>query len=120
MNVNWHFEKLNMVLVEDVTLAFADFEKEFFLEVDACKTGLGAVLYQLDDNQKRRPLAYASRKTSRTEQAYSTQKLGFLALKWAVCEKFREYLYNGHKCQVFTYNNPLKFLLDKYKIGATL
>ena len=37
-------------------------KKELFLEVDACKTGLGAVLYQLDDNQKRRPLAYASRK----------------------------------------------------------
>ena len=52
------FEKL----VEDVTLAFADFEKEFFLEVDACKTGLWAVLYQLDGNHKRRPLAYASRK----------------------------------------------------------
>ena len=38
------FEKLKTVLVEDVTLAFADFEKEFFLEVDACKTGLGAVI----------------------------------------------------------------------------
>ena len=114
------FEKLKTVLVEDVTLAFADFEKEFFLEVDACKTGIGAVLYQLDDNQKRRPLAYASRKTSRTEQAYSTHKLEFLGLKWAVFEKFREYLYNGHKCQVFTDNNPLKFLLDKSKIDATL
>ena len=56
------FEKLKMVLVEDVTLAFADFEKQFFLEVDACKTGHGAVLHQLDDNQKRRSLAYASRK----------------------------------------------------------
>ena len=80
------FEKLKTVL--DATLAFADFEKEFFLEVDACKTGLGAVLYQLDDNQKRMPPAYASRKTSRTEQTYSTHKLEFLGLKWAVCEKF--------------------------------
>ena len=46
------FEKLKMVLVEDVTLTFADFEKEFLLEVNACKTGLGAVLYLLDDNLK--------------------------------------------------------------------
>ena len=96
-----------------MTLAFDYFEKEFFVEVDACKTGLGALLYQLDDNQKRRPLAYASRKTSRTEQAYSTQKLAFPGLKWVVCEKFREYSYNDHKCQVFTDSNPLKFLLDK-------
>ena len=80
-----------------MTLAFADFEKEFLLEVGACSTGLGAVLYQLDDNQKSRSLAYASRKASRTEQAYSTHKLEFLGLKCAVCEIFREYLYNGHK-----------------------
>ena len=59
------FEKLKTVLVKDVTLVFSDFEKEFFMDVDACKTGLDAVLYQLDDNQKRRPLAYTSRKTSR-------------------------------------------------------
>ena len=120
MNVNWHIKKLKTVLVEDVTLTFADYEKGFFLEVDACKTGLGAVLYQLYDNQKRRPLAYAIRKTSRTEHAYSTHKSEFLGLKWAACEKFREYLYYGHKCQVFTDNNPLKFLVDKSMIGATL
>ena len=113
------FERLKCLLVEDVMLGFADFEKDFFLEVDACKTGLGAVLYQLDDNNKKRPIAYASRKTSRTEQGYSTHKLEFLGLKWAVTDKFKEYLYNGNKCSVFTDNNPLKFLLNKSKIDAT-
>ena len=48
--------KLRKLLVEDVTLAFSDFEKEFILEVDACKTGFGAVLYQKDDDLKKRPL----------------------------------------------------------------
>ena len=113
------FEELKRLLVEDVTLGFADFEKDFYLEVDACNTGLGAVLYQLDTNSKKRPIAYASRKTSRTEQGYSTHKLEFLGLKWAVTDKFKEYLYNGNKCFVFTDNNPLKFLLDKSKIDAT-
>ena len=61
--------KLKTALVEDVTLAFADFKKEFFLEVDACKTGLVTVLNQLDEKQKTRPLAYAGWKTSRTEHA---------------------------------------------------
>ena len=54
-----------------------------------------------------------------TEQGYSTHKLEFLGLKWAVTDKFKEYLYNGNKCFVFTDNNPLKFLLDKSKIDAT-
>ena len=44
-----------------VTLAFADFEK-FILEVDDCTTGDCAVLYKKDDDLKKRPLCYASRK----------------------------------------------------------
>ena len=113
------YDKLRKLLVEDVTLAFADFEKEFILEVDACKTGFGAVLYQKDDDLKKRPLCYASRKTSRTEQVYSTHKLEFCALRWAVCDKFREYLCNGNRCSVYTDNNPLKHILTKSKIDAT-
>ena len=112
------FDRLRQLLVDDVTLAFADFEKEFVLEVDACKTGFGAVLYQMDD-KKKRPLCYASRKTSRTEQGYSTHKLEFCALRWAVCDKFREYLCNGNRCMVYTDNNPLKHILTKAKIDAT-
>lgn len=44
-------------------------------------------------------------------------KLEFLALKWAMTEKFREYLL-GQKCIVFTDNNPLSHLASA-KLGAT-
>lgn len=43
-------------------------------------------------------------------------KLEFLALKWAMTEKFREYLL-GIKCTVFTDNNPLSHL-SSAKLGA--
>ncbi len=43
-------------------------------------------------------------------------KLEFLALKWAVSEKFREYLL-GTSCIVYTDNNPLRYL-DTAKLGA--
>lgn len=43
-------------------------------------------------------------------------KLEFLALKWAMSDKFREYLL-GHKCIVFTDNNPLSHL-SSAKLGA--
>ena len=75
------FDKLRKLLVEDVTLAFADFEKEFILEVDVCKTGFGAVLYQKNDDLKKRPLCNASRETSRIEQGYSSHKLEFCAFE---------------------------------------
>lgn len=37
------------------------------------------------------------------------QQLEFLALKWAMTEKFCEYLL-GHKCVVYADNNPLSHL----------
>ena len=44
-------------------------------------------------------------------------KLELLALKWAVTEKFRDYLL-GSKFVVFTDNNPLSYL-QTAKLGAT-
>lgn len=47
--------------------------------------------------------------TERNMTNYSSMKLEFLALKWLMTEKFCEYLL-GHKCTVFTNNNPLSHL----------
>lgn len=66
-----------------------------------------------------RPIAYASkglRPTERNPANYSSMKLEFLALKWAMTEKFREYLL-GQKCAVYTDNNPLSYL-STAKLGA--
>ena len=40
---------------------------------------------------------------------YSSAKLELLALKWSVCEKFRDYLI-GSKFTVLTDNNPLTYV----------
>lgn len=81
--------------------------------------GLGAVLSQ-EYEGKLRPIAFASRSlkpTERNMRNYSSMKLELVALKWAVTEKFREYLL-GHRCTVFTDNNPLSHL-STAKLGAT-
>ena len=79
--------------------------------------GLGAVLYQLQGDKKR-IIAYASRGLSKSEKNYSAHRLEFLALKWAVCEKFNDYLY-GNKFTVFTDSNPLTYVLTTAKLDAT-
>ena len=92
--------------------------KPFILEVDASFMGLGTVLSQ-DQDGGRRPIAYACRGLRPTEQNmpnYSAMKLELLALKWAVTEKFREYLL-GAKFTVFTDNNPMCYL-QTAKLGA--
>lgn len=48
---------------------------------------------------------------------YSSMKLEFLALKWAITENFCEYLL-GHKYTVYTDNNPLNHLATA-KLAAT-
>ena len=40
---------------------------------------------------------------------YSSTKLELLALKWSVCEKFRDYLIDS-KFTVLTDNNPLTYV----------
>lgn len=100
-------------------LAYADFTLPFILEVDASHSGLGAVLSQ-EQNGKVRPIAHASRGLRPTEHNmsnYSSMKLEFVALKWAMTEKFREYLL-GHKCIVSTDNNLLSHLFTA-TLGAT-
>lgn len=114
-----NFDALKIKLTMAPVLAYADFSSPFILEVDASYGGLGAVLSQ-EQNGKVRPIAYASRglrPTERNMSNYSSMKLEFLALKWAMSEKFREYLL-GHKCIVYTDNNPLSHL-SSAKLGAT-
>lgn len=112
------FEALKQQLCTAPVLAYADFSLPFILEIDASHSGLGAVLSQEQEGRVR-PIAYASRglrPTERNMSNYSSMKLEMLALKWAMTEKFREYLL-GHKCIVFTDNNPLSHL-NTAKLGA--
>ena len=62
-------------------------------------------------------IAYASRSLSHTERNYPAHKLEFLVLKWAVTDRFHEYLYGG-KFDVFTDNNPLTYILTSAKLDA--
>ncbi|KAK7883969.1 hypothetical protein WMY93_027092 [Mugilogobius chulae] len=79
------FETIKEKLTSAPVLAFADPKKPYLLHTDASATGLGAVLYQEQEGQKR-VIAYASRGLSRSESRYPAHKLEFLALKWAVTE----------------------------------
>ena len=111
------FETLQKLCTESPILAYADFKAPFVLHTDASGDGLGAVLYQVQNGQKR-VIAYASRSLSKSERNYPVHKLEFLALKWAITDKFHEYLY-GSEFQVFTDNNPLTYVLTTAKLDAT-
>ncbi|KAK3752993.1 hypothetical protein QZH41_016307, partial [Actinostola sp. cb2023] len=112
-------------LIEKITsppvMAYPDFTLPYILTTDASKDGLGAVLYQRQDGITR-VIAYGSRSLTKPERNYNMHagKLEFLALKWAVTEQFRDYLYHSPGFTVYTDNNPLTYiLLTTAKVNAT-
>ncbi|RXN05991.1 Retrovirus-related Pol poly from transposon [Labeo rohita] len=113
-------EKLIECLVQPPILGFPDFSQPFILHTDASNQGLGAVLYQ-NQNGKLRVIAYGSRTLTAAEKNYHLHsgKLEFLALKWAITEKFRDYLYYAPTFTVFSDNNPLTYVLTSAKLNAT-
>ena len=98
-------------------LAFVDFKKPFLLETDVSIEGLGAVLFQKQDNSRYHPIAFASRGLKGGESRYHSSKLEFLALKWAVTDQFKEYLqYQPFLIQ--TDNNPLTYVMTTPNLDA--
>ena len=113
------FDRLKEALTSSPILAYPDYSKPFILETDASLKGLGAVLTQVDDDGNSRVISYASRTLKpyeRSMRKYSSAKLELLALKWVVCDKFRDYLI-GSKFLVLTDNNPLTYVRTSH-LGA--
>ena len=113
-------EKLLGFLVTPPVMAFPDYSKSFIVHTDASQDGLGAVLYQRQQG-KLRVIAYGSRTLTPAEQKYHyhSGKLEFLALKWAVCEKFRDFLFYSPPFIVYTDNNPLTYVMSSARLNAT-
>ena len=107
-------------LISPPIMAYPNLSDPFILHTDASEVELGAVLYQRQYGSLR-VIAYGSRTLSPSEKNYflHSGKLEFLALKWAICDQFRDYLYYAPSFTVYTDNNPLTYVLSSAKLNAT-
>ena len=112
------FKALKEIYSHTPVLAYADYTKSFQVHTDTSELGLGAVLYQEQDDGTTRVIAFASHSLSNSEQRYHSSKLELLALKWAIHDRFHEYLY-GSNFEVYTDNNPLTYIMSSAKLDAT-
>ena len=85
---------------------------------DASVKGLSCALYQ-EQHEKLRILGLGRRTLINAETRYYNSKLEFLALKWAISDHFRDYLYYTNHFDVYTYYNPLTYVKTSCKHNAT-
>ena len=104
------FNKLKEEISSPRVLALYDPSASTKVSADASAYGLGAVLLQQQDD-KWRPVAFASRALSETELRYAQIEKEALALTWAV-EKFLEYVL-GKVIHLETDHKPLIPLLGQ-------
>ena len=109
------FKVIKRLLTSEPVLQYFDMTKETHLQVDASKSGLGAVLLQ--DNK---PVAYASRSLTETETNYPQIDKELLAVVFG-CERFHNYLY-GRQVYIQTDHKPLVPIIDKslHKVSPRL
>ena len=91
------FDSLKGAMTTAPVLGYADNTKPFIFETSASQDGLSAILFQEQDG-KSRVFAFASRclrPSEKNSSPYSSMKLEFLAMKWAITDKFRLYLLGG-------------------------
>ncbi|XP_065925002.1 uncharacterized protein [Magallana gigas] len=101
------FDTLKHMLSERPILKLPEFNETFILRTDAADDGIGAVLLQMEDDEKL-PVAYASRKLQPREKAYAIIEKECLAVVWGI-QKFHQYLY-GREFLLETDHQPLTYL----------
>ena len=105
------FESLKGAMTTAPVLGYADYTNSFWRQMPA-------IMSQEQDG-KSRVLAFASqrlRPNEKNSSLYSSMKLEFLAMKWAITDKFWHYLL-GAKFKVITDNNPLTYF-HSTKLGT--
>ena len=112
--VEWHwekeqeesFQKLKLMVSSTPVLGYYDPDKPVTLSVDASSKGLGAVVLQED-----KPIAYASRELTSTQEKYAQIEKETLAIVYGA-QKFHQYLY-GKQVTVPSDHKPLEVILNK-------
>lgn len=82
---DYAFNKFKECLTSAPILATPDFTKPFLLQTDASKTGIGAVLSQIQgENKEEHPIIFLSKKMLPSEMNYSVSEQECLAIVWSI------------------------------------
>lgn len=102
------FNQIKTAFSQQVALTHPNFNEPFCIQTDASMAGLGAELFQVDEDHQRYTISFASRSLSGAERNYTVTELELLGILFA-CQKFRIYIL-GFPIFVYTDHKALTFL----------
>ncbi|KAL1914349.1 uncharacterized protein VTP21DRAFT_8988 [Calcarisporiella thermophila] len=105
------FNKLKEALTQTPILSPPDYEKGFEIYADASDFAVGAVLCQQNDEGVPRPIAFMSKKLTRTQRRYETHDKELLAIKIAL-EMWRHYV-EGRELTIYSDNTSLGTVMSR-------
>lgn len=111
------FTKIKQQIASDTVLVKYDPKLPLILATDASPIGISAVLSHKIDGEER-PIMFASRSLSKSEQRYSQLDREATAVYWAF-RKFFMYIY-GRKFTLLIDNKPLSYIFDSHKRLPTI
>ena len=79
---------------------------------------VAGILTQTDDNGTERPIAFASHKLNKTQQAWSTIEKESYAALWGL-KKYRQWIF-GNEVTVYSDHNPITYLTEAAPKSAKL
>ena len=114
-DVEWHwtdqqtvsFESLKQLVTKAPVLKYFDPTQPVKISVDASSKGMGAVILQDE-----RPIAYASKALTSTQQKYAQIEKEMLAIVFG-CTRFHEYIFGLQTIEIETDHKPLEMILKK-------
>ena len=93
-----------------------NYNRECIITTDACATGYGGVLSQLDDDGRERPIAYHSKRFNKAQENWSTYEQECYALVQCL-KRFRPYI-EGNHIKLFTDHKALIYLNKHSTLSA--
>ena len=89
-----------------ITLCYPDWNRHYFVEVDASGSAVGGVLAQRDDNGRMRPISFFSSQLNESQKRYSAGEREAWAIV-AASRKWRKYLEAAPGITILSDHNPL-------------
>lgn len=110
------FDKLKDIITSAPVLTFPDFQKPKMMECDASNFAYGAVLSQLEDDEKWHPVAFMSKSMTPAERNYDIHDKELLAIM-ASLEEWRHLVEGSGTFQILTDHRNLEYFTKAQKLN---